>query len=126
MTCYPLQYTLALLVATTVGCSKTDSTTRAIDTWAIQQAATTLTIQSGSKPLTIDAWPTGLTVPEPIRLYRDGQNLVLVLSDEQNRRETGFYVHTTYSSDRPINSTEWKFQALDNGVWRYKKKLANH
>jgi len=112
----------AVLTASEVGCSKTDSPIHDYDTAAIQLAATTLTLQSPHPIPNTGSWPRGLIQPEPIRFYRDRVNLVIVLTDQPDMTEAGLYVHVSHSSYRPIGDSEWRFRPLSDGVYQYERK----
>ncbi len=117
---------LAFSILGMVGCSKIDSPARDFDTMAVQKTATDLTFKGPTATPSVDTWPKGLVQPEPIRFYRDRVNLVIVFTEDPGKTENGLYVHVTHSSYFPMSDSEWDFQPIGDGVWRYQRKVANH
>jgi hypothetical protein len=112
----------AAIVASAPGCAKTDSPTYHFDAAAIVQAATTLAVQSRHWTSQPELWPKGLVQPEPIRFYSDRVNLVIVLTAQPETPEAGLYVYLPHSSYYPRSDSEWKFQLLSAGVYKYERK----
>jgi hypothetical protein len=111
----------AVIFLGSISWSKTDPAAPNIDTVAIHRAATKLALQFPTSTPSLEAWPRGIVHPEPIRLYRDRVNVVIVLAEGPDKSETGLYVHVPHSSYLPMSDPEWKFTPLGNGVWRYQK-----
>ncbi len=68
-----------------------------------------------------DIWVLPLAEINPIRVYADRVNIVVVMKDE-GKKEAGIYVTRTISSYLPTSDDEWKFTHVKNGIYLYERQ----
>lgn len=70
-------------------------------------------------------WIGELKNLNPISVYNDRVNIVIVLKKFKNDEE-GLYIFPNHSSYIPVNNDEWKFKQIKDQVCRYKRTKKTH
>jgi hypothetical protein len=63
-------------------------------------------------------WPDIIRNLNPMQVYSDRVNSVIVLSKE-GEIERGYYVHIPISSYLPANGAGWAFERIGENIWQY-------
>ena len=69
-------------------------------------------------------WVGKLKKLNPVVVYTRNTNIAIVLKKFKNDEE-GLYIFPWYSSIIPISNDEWKFEQIEENIYRYKRIRKN-
>jgi hypothetical protein len=110
-------FIIVFIFTASIGCStlrqnRADSLKEATSLWAVQTESVSLSDANN--------WPNEIKNLDPIGVYSDRVNVVIVIKREGNVEE-GFYVYIPISSHLPSNNKEWTLVPLGKDIWAYKR-----
>lgn len=111
-----IQYSIILPITLLFTVCLADKEATDVNPDRIEQAVISTMGEWSDGKLAKEKWPEALSELDPIEIYSDRVNAVIVLSRGYGI-ETGIYVCVPISSYRPTDGDGWKFTPMVDGAW---------